>query len=320
MLGTALAALLHKAGVPVRLLDINASGKTDGLETIVGDICDPDTVARACRGMETVFHTAAAVWNPGTPPETFDRVNVGGTRNVIEACIAASVRRLVFTSTMDVVVDGDLPICGGDETLPYPVKTPKDHYSRTKIISERDVIAANGESGLLTCSIRPVGMYGPGDRYHLPNIIAMARSRFNIKLGDGSARFSHVFSENVAHGHIMAAENLYPGSPVCGQCYFITDNTPEKNLFSFMEPFLRKLGLPVPTLSIPYRLAYLLSALAELIDPKTKFTRFAVVQTCVDHTFVSAKAERDFGYLPPVSEEEAFEKTMQWLREEGYRA
>jgi sterol-4alpha-carboxylate 3-dehydrogenase (decarboxylating) len=158
-------------------------------------------------------------------------------------------------------------------------------------------------------------MYGPRDRYHIANIIQVAKSNNNIKLGNGSACFSHVYSENAAHAHILAAKNLHEGSPVPGECYFIADHQPANNLFDFMAPYLAELGLPVPTKSIPYRLAYFLAFFAEIFAPRSNFNRFSVIQTCVDHTFVSDKAERHFGYKPIVSKEDAFKRTVEWFRE-----
>ena len=172
----------------------------------------------------------------------------------------------------------------------------------------------NGINGLLTCSLRPVGMYGPRDKYHIANIIEVAKSNNNVKLGDGTACFSHVYSENAAHAHILAAKHLHSETSVPGECYFVADHQPANNLFEFMRPYLEELGLPVPTKSIPYRLAYFLAFFAEIFAPKSNFNRFAVIQTCVDHTFVSDKAERDFGYKPIVSKEEAFQKTVEWFK------
>lgn len=211
-------------------------------------------------------------------------------------------------------MDGRKPIVYADETLSYPKKMPKDNYSRTKILAEKATIAANDEKGLMTVSLRPVGMYGPRDKYHIANIVQMAKKKNNIKLGDGTAEFSHVYSENAAHAHILAAKHLYPGSRVTGECYFIVDHQPADNLFTFMEPFLEALDLSPPTKSIPYKVAYTLAWFAEKIVPKSNFNRFAVVQTCVDHTFVSDKAERDFGYKPIISKEEAFKRTVQWFK------
>ena len=312
MLGREIARQLLGRGHAVRVLDLETL--EGGLcESIVGDIRDRSVVERACRDVDVVIQTAAAVWNVRTPRNVYQQVNVQGNRVVIDACLRLGVRRLVYTSSMDVVVDGRKPIVDGDESLPCPQRLPKDAYSRSKIAAEKMVAAANGPQ-LCTCVLRPVGMYGPHDKYHLGNIIGMARRGVSLRLGSGKARFSHAYSENVAHAHVLAAHLLQPGSPVCGQSYFICDHYPAENLFDFMEPFLDALGLPVPRKSIPYGLAYALSTAAEIFAPHSNFNRFAVIQTCVDHTFVDDKARRDLGYEPIVSREEAFQRSAAWLR------
>jgi nucleoside-diphosphate-sugar epimerase len=285
------------------------------VEARVGDIRNPADVLSACDGIDVVFQTAAAVWNVRTPAPVYNEVNVQGNSNVLDACRARGVKRLVYTSSMDVVVDGRRPIVDGDESLPYPHRMPRDAYSRSKIVSERMVLAANGAE-LATCVMRPVGMYGPRDKYHLGNVIGMARGGVSLRLGDGSARFSHAYSENVAHAHILAARRLAPDSAAAGQAYFVCDHFPAENLFDFMEPYLSALGLPVPRRSIPYPFAYWLAGVAEMVAPRSNFNRFAVTQTCVDHTFSDAKARRELGYAPIVSREEAFQRSLAWLRGE----
>ncbi len=317
MLGLELVAQLLGRSVTVRVLDLEEVDRPN-VESLVGDVRNPEDVDAACEGVDIVYHAAAAVWNPVLPRAIYDEVNVEGTRLLIEACRRRSVRRMVFTSSMDVVVDGRRPIVDGDESLPYPSSPPKDPYSRSKIRAEQLVLEAN-DSELATCVLRPTGMYGPHDKYHLPNLIAAASSNFNVRLGDGSARFSHVYSGNVAHAHILAAENLFPGSPLAGQCYFVTDHKPDLNLFDFMGPFLESLGYTPPRRSIPYAIAYLLAMLSELFSPKAPFNRFSVIQTCIDHTFVSERARRDFGYEPIFSTDEAFRRTIRWAKE-YYRA
>jgi sterol-4alpha-carboxylate 3-dehydrogenase (decarboxylating) len=321
MLGYEIVRQLLSEGMSVRVLDLAPLPEPAGdrrLEAMIGDIRNPQAVTAACEGVDTVFQTAAAVWDVRTPARVYDEVNVGGNRNVIAACRTLGIPRLVYTSSMDVVVDGRKPIVDGDETLPYPARMPRDPYSRSKIVAERMVLEAN-DAGLAACSLRPVGMYGPRDKYHLGNIIGMARKGVSLRLGDGSARFSHVYSENVAHAHILAARALKPEAGAAGQCYFVCDHFPASNLFDFMEPFLRALDLPVPRRSIPYRLAYAMAGVAEIFAPHSNFNRFAVIQTCVDHTFVHGKAERELGYRPIVSQEDAFSRSVQWLKNGGGR-
>ncbi|HUJ75619.1 MAG TPA: NAD-dependent epimerase/dehydratase family protein, partial [bacterium] len=214
MLGGEIVRQLQGRGHVVRVLDLEPC-EDRNVEGMVGDIRDPDAVARACRSVDAVIQTAAAVWNVRTPRRVYEEVNVRGNRTVIQACLRLGISRLVYTSSMDVVVDGRKPIVDGDESLPYPAKLPKDAYSRSKIAAETMVLEANGPR-LSTCVLRPVGMYGPRDKYHLGNVIGMARRGVSLRLGSGSARFSHAYSENVAHAHVLAARLLRPGSPVSG--------------------------------------------------------------------------------------------------------
>jgi nucleoside-diphosphate-sugar epimerase len=311
MLGYEIARQLVDSGKQVRVLDLQPLADPD-CHARVGDIrCRADVLA-ACDGVEVVFQTAAAVWDVRTPRRTYEQVNVDGNQVVVDACRQLDIRRLVYTSTIDVVVDGRRPISDGDESLPYPRRLPRDAYSRTKILGEQLVLAANGPE-LATCALRPVGMYGPRDKYHVGNVLAMARRGRYVRLGSGKARFSHVYSENAAHAHVLAARHLFPGSPVAGRPYFIGDHYPADNLFDFMEPYLTAVGLPAPRRSIPYPVAYGLACLAEIVAPRSNFNRFAVVQTCVDHTYRHDRAERDFAYSPIVSRDEAFRRTLAHL-------
>jgi nucleoside-diphosphate-sugar epimerase len=315
MLGFEIVRRLLAQGSAVKVLDLQPLPEPL-CPALIGDLRCAGALRQACAGAEVVFQTAAAVWDRNTSPELYHEVNVEGNRLLLSICRELGIRRLVYTSTMDVVVEGRRPVVDGDESLPYPRRLPGDPYCRSKILAEQLVIQANGP-GLATCALRPVGMFGPRDRYHLGNVLAMARRGRFVRLGDGSARFSHAYSENVAHAHVQAAARLWPGSPVAGQCYFIGDH-PAANLFDFMEPYLQALNLPLPRLTIPYWLAYGLSALAEILAPRSNFNRFAVVQTCVDHTFVYQKATRDLGYSPIVSQREAFRRTLRWLQQQRW--
>jgi nucleoside-diphosphate-sugar epimerase len=316
MLGRAIVSQLVERGKTVRVIDIEPA-RDDRADIIVGDVRDAEAVRKACDGVDTVIHAAAAVWDPTLPSTIYYDTNVTGTQLIIDTCIQLGVPRLVYTSTMDVVMDGEHGHHLGDESLPYPADYNKmDQYAYSKMLGEQAVIKANGEV-FSTCALRPVGMYGPGDKYHVPNIIKNAKHGMNIRLGNGKAQFSHVFSGNVAYAHILAAEHLSPDSPVSGQVYFITDHD-TGNFFAFMNPYLEKMGIPVPKISIPRGPANILAWFAEKFSPSSNFNRFAVYCTCVDHTFVHDKATRDFGYQPIFSAEEAFEITLEWLKTQEF--
>ncbi|MCK6576515.1 MAG: NAD-dependent epimerase/dehydratase family protein [Anaerolineae bacterium] len=327
MLGTAILRRLRSLGTAARSFDVSPHPDPE-VDSRVGDIRQPESLIAACEGVEAVIHNAAVVSQQVAPsPEMYD-INVQGTKNVIAACQAQKVARLIYTSSIDVVFDGT-PIANGDEDLPYPAKH-LDYYSTTKMLAEQAVIGANGEGGLTTCSLRVAGIYGPGDRHRFPRVVQpVLESGLYTRLGDGSARFNHLYATNAAHAHILAADRLFPGSAAAGQCCFITDHAPG-NFFDFFPPYLDALGLRYRVRTVPYALARsaltLLETSARLrllgASQGTALSRYSIEATSRDFWFNAKKAARVLGYAPIVSAEAAFDETLIWLRGwvEAYRA
>lgn len=108
-------------------------------------------------GTTCIIHTASppAGLSDGS---VYYKVNVEGTRAIIEAAVACGVRKLVFTSSAGVVFNGG-DIIDVDERLPYP-DVPLDAYNDSKAKAEALVIASNGKGGLLTVALRPAGIFG----------------------------------------------------------------------------------------------------------------------------------------------------------------
>ncbi len=103
LLGSHIVEQLCKRGLPVRALVRPGSDiswlKTQGVELAAGDITDPASLRAACQGVDVVYHAAAKVGDWG-PWQEFQRITVDGTRNVVEAAVAAGVRRLVHISSI----------------------------------------------------------------------------------------------------------------------------------------------------------------------------------------------------------------------------
>lgn len=317
-LGSALVRALKRDDLAsLRSFDLTRFPDAD-VQSIVGDLCNPDDVLKACTGVDTVFQTAALVdWGPRSR-ERLLAVNVLGNRNVIAACQKLGVARLIYTSSIDVVFDGT-PISHGDERLPYP-KHHLDDYGYSKALAERDVLQANDPRGLQTCSLRAAGIYGPGDRHRFPNILKAIQQGQMIRLGNGGARFNHVYVTNLVEAHLQAARALRPGSPVSGQAYFVTDHEPG-NFYDFFTPYLTALGYPIPHRQLPESIAYGAALVMETLarvgigSQPPLLTRYVVLSTCRDFYFDGTKAQRDFGYKTVVSSGQAFEETLSWLRE-----
>jgi nucleoside-diphosphate-sugar epimerase len=306
------------------------------LHYIRGDIRSREDMEKACSGVDVIFHCAAVIdW--GQRPRSFlHDVNVNGTRNVIAAALGSGVKAVVHTSTMDVVYDGG-EIINGDETLPYPEKFDMA-YAETKALAEKMVLDANGvrrngiikkkEDVLHSCVLRPCGLFGDGDPYHVSSFIKMAqKGRLTFRIGSGRALFQHVYVGNVAHAHVLAAKSLLePNSTAAGNAYFVTDFQ-AKNFFDYMEPILCGIGyiMPPKNKTIPMPVMYALGGLIEgiswLVRPFVRLqpliSRTSVNMVCKDLTFTGEKASRDLGYRPLYCEEEAIARTIEYFKVHG---
>lgn len=145
----------------------------------------------------------------------YETVNVTGTANVINACQSAGVPKLVYTSSAGVVYSGKEDLINADERLPYP-DVPMDAYNDTKARAEDLVLSANSAS-LLTCALRPSGIFGPGDRQAISgfhSVIKNGQTKFQI--GSNENLFDWTYVGNVAHAHLLAADRLDKSYPVAG--------------------------------------------------------------------------------------------------------
>ncbi len=285
-----------------------------GVEVRRGDLCDADAVAAATLGCERVFHVAAlpGVWGAY---KKYYRTNVVGTDNVLAACRAQGVERLVYTSTPSVVhAGGDIE--GGDESLPYATQYSA-HYPRTKAVAERRVLEANG-GNLSTVALRPHLIWGPGDNHLTPRILARGRAGRLRLIGNRPNLIDTVYIDNAADAHILAADRLEPSAACAGRAYFISNGQPV-TLAEITNGILAAAGLPPVTRRISAPLAYALGALAELaygllrIRKEPPLTRFLARQLSTAHWFEIGAARRDLGYEPAVSIREGLRRLAESL-------
>ena len=320
-LGRHLVAELLRRGLRVRVFDRQATETThERLDFVAGDLRDPAEVREACGGIDTVFNTAALLCflRLSTPEEreASFAVNVGGVQNIVRACRDAGVRRLVHTSTNNVTFGG--PVIDGDETWPYASEA-RDLYTQTKILGEKAVLEANGRDGLLTCAIRPGGIYGPGDTLMLPRLVEQcARGRYVAIIGDGNAKSDNTFIDNLVDGQIEAARHLTPESALGGQAYFVTDGDP-LNYFEFFRPLVEGMGFPFPSRHIPawpfYAGTWLWELAHRVLRVPTPASHLEIRKITVSHYSRIEKAKRDFGWEPKVSREEAMARSLSYCKQ-----
>jgi 3beta-hydroxy-delta5-steroid dehydrogenase/steroid delta-isomerase len=321
-LGRQLVFELIRRGEHVRAFDcVDLPYGHERLDFVKGDVRRFENARKACERIDTVFHTAAVLDFRGfATREQRDRsysVNVLGVENVVQASVEAGVKRLVHTSSNNVTFGS--PVIDGDETDAY-APDPKDLYTETKILGEKAALAGNGRGRLLTCAIRPGGIYGPGDHLVLPRIVEeCASGKFVVTIGDGRALSDNTYIDNLVDGEIEAARHLIPGSRLCGEAYFITDGDPI-NYFDFFRPLVEEMGFEFPKVKMPAWLLYGMMSVWEFLHwavkiPPPLLTRLEVRKITVSHYSRIEKAKRDFGWTPKVSMDAAGAKCAEYCKE-----
>jgi 3beta-hydroxy-delta5-steroid dehydrogenase/steroid delta-isomerase len=322
-LGRNIVKRLLDEGLRVRALVRSTPLKIEdeNLHCVRGDVTHPDDLNRACEGIDTVFHTAARISLLGGPTmrqsyrDEAWRVNVTGTQNVIDACVNTDVKRLIYTSSVDVCFDGK-PLPNMNESLPYPMRF-KSIYAETKATAERLVLEADDGSGLRTCAIRPDGIYGAEPNEMIDRFVEQLNAgNLVARMGPISALQDNSHVANLVDGHLLAARHLLRGGVACGQAYFIADDEP-MNSFEFFRPLIEGLGHPFPKREIP---VWLLKPLTHAWQgahfifgiPKPMLSPHELDKVCVTHYASIDKARRELGYAPRKSVAEAMQECLEY--------
>jgi nucleoside-diphosphate-sugar epimerase len=321
-LGGEIVRQLLECGEKVRAFCRRQPAESNGAEVILGDLSDRQSLRRACRNIETVYHTASlpsisVYWKP------FYETNIVGTRNVLDACRENGVRRLVYTSSASVTFNCQ-PQEEVDESAPYPNRWLA-HYPHSKAIAEKmilDSVLSNhqntGES-FLACALRPHLIIGHRDRHLFPRLFRRAERGRLYRVGDGSNLIDIIFVENAALAHLQAANALTDSSsPVNGNAYYISQGQPV-NCWDWINEILAIRGFPKVQRSISlktaWRLGWFFEGLYKIfgISGEPWMTRFLAAQLAQTHYLNISKAKRDFGYEPKLSYEEGMELLRQKL-------
>ncbi len=324
--GANMVTTLLDRGYQVRSFDRAPSPLPDhpNLEVLQGDITDAATCAKAVEGIDTVFHTAAIIELMGGASVTDEYrqrsygVNVHGTENLVHAGQKAGVKRFVYTASNSVVMSGR-PIPGGDESMPYTDRFA-DLYTETKVVAEKFVLSQNGVDGMLTCSIRPSGIWGRGDQTMFRKLFeSVVAGQVKVLVGGKNAKLDNSYVHNLIHGFILAAEHLVPGGTSPGQAYFINDGEPI-NMFEFARPVVTACGQPWPKMRVSGRLVRDVMLVWQRLHfkvglPKPPLEPNAVERLYMDNYFSIAKAQRDLGYRPLFTTEQAMAECLPYYQE-----
>lgn len=316
MLGRAVVRQLRDQGQQIRGFDLQTNpDKT--VESVVGDIRNRQEIQRACIGVTGVIHTASLVdLHLGEPSRLYD-INVRGTENLIAACRANEITRLVYMSSAE-VISGATPLRHVTESVSYP-NPHLTYYGVTKESAERRVLNAN-DAQLATCAFRTYGLFGEGDRNFLGFAIKKARGKQIPIIGDGKALTNVVYAGNIAHALILGLNQLEIGNPISGQVFHITDHAPE-NVQHFVVSLLTSLGFNQAKYGLPLRMAKSIARVSEWLYRLTRAERFAhppltthqLLLATQDYYLDDSKARNLLSYTPKFTRQEAVARTQAWL-------
>ncbi|MBU1692747.1 MAG: NAD-dependent epimerase/dehydratase family protein [Verrucomicrobia bacterium] len=296
--GSRLVRELVSRGIPVRAMvrDLRKTGELQGLdiEMVQADMKDAASLARAVEGVGGVYHIAALFRQAGLPDAEFFDVNVEGTRRLLDASIAAGVRRFVHCSTVGVLGHVENP--PADEQTPY---NPGDVYQRSKMEGEKIALDYFRSGRLPGVVIRPAMIWGPGDTRTLKMFHMIARGRF-FYVGRGMALVHFIDVRDLARAFVLAMEKTERS----GEVYIIAGRQ-SLPLRSLAEAIAGRLAVLPPRLCLPVKPMQWLGSLCEAVCTpfgiQPPLYRRRVDFYTKSRSFNGAKADRELGFRPAKS-------------------
>jgi len=291
------------------------------VEIVEGNLCDVAsletffTVPEGCESI--VIHCASMVTTNAEFNQKLIDVNVGGTKNMIDQCLAhPECKKMVYVSSTGAIPEAPkgTPIKEVSQFTPIDEKTQVGCYSQSKAMATQAVLDACKARGLNACVVHPSGILGPKDfavGETTGTIIKIMNGEMPVGMG-GSFNLCDV--RDLAHGCVAAADKGR-----AGECYILGNK--EVTLKEVCQMLHNASGCKMPYFYVPIRMAYLLAAQmeknAEKTGEKPLMTNFAVYNLARNNTFDYSKAERELGYhTRPYAETLADE--AHWLIEEGF--
>jgi len=310
--GGHLARRLLVEGAHVKLLvrqgrDVGAFEER-GAVIVTGDLTDSASVDIAVEGVDTVYHIAALYRQEGVSNDAFNAVNVGGTRNLLEAAKKHGVKRFVHCSTVG--VQGEIENPPATEEHPF---NPGDHYQRSKLEGEKLALVYFRE-GLGGVVFRPVGIYGPGDTRFLKLFRYISTGKFKM-FGNGKVLYHMTYIDDLVDGILLAA--TVPG--IEGEVFTLGGNG-YTTLEELVKVIADVLGVRLSRMKYPVWPLWAAGLACEIlckpfgIEPP--LYRRRVEFFIKDRAFDISKAKRLLGFVPKVDLRTGIEKTAGWYRKE----
>ncbi len=268
-----------------------------------GDITDRDSMREPMRGADGVFHIAAWYKVGAKDAKVAERINVEGTRNVLELVRELSIPKAVYTSTVAVFSDTHGQLV--DESYRFDGKHLSE-YDRTKWLAHYNVALPMIEKGLPLVIVMPGLVYGPGDHSSVRRSLVQFLQRKLPVVPEGAAYcWAHV--EDTARGHILAMEKGKPG-----ESYIIAG---EKHSFEEALAIAESItGIPAPKRRVSPGILRFMSKIMRVVGavvPLPEDYHPETLRVIAGATYLgdNSKAKRELGF-DPRRLQEGFKETL----------
>jgi len=316
-LGKRLALRLVELGHEVSVIGRNERVGLDleesGINFIKADLKDTNEITEACKNQDYVFH-CGALSSPWGKYQDFYNTNVLGTKNIIQGCQKHKIKRLIYVSTPSIYFDFTDKF-NISENTPLP-ENPVNDYAKTKLMAEKKIDKAFNE-GLPVITIRPRGIFGPGDTSILPRLIKANNNRFIPVIEHRKVLVDITYVDNIIEALLLCID-----SPeyTLGKKYNITNGEPVL-LYDFLENVITKLGYKFNPKTLSFNEAYKIAGLMEFISRTLLFgkepalTQYTVGILARSQTLDISSAKRELGYVPKISINDGVDELIRWWKD-----
>lgn len=290
----------------------NCEGLPKNIEVKEADLFDIESLENAVQGVEVVIHCAAYFDFYPSDEELMFKVNIEGTKNLMNSCVGTSVERFIYCSTAETM--GVIRFPPGTEDTEL---RPDYSYGESKVLAEQAIREITADTGLPHIILRPTGVMGEGDLYVMYEVAhELYTGSLFVLPSDLSGQFMYTYIDDVVSGFLaaltpMAALNntiiLCPDEPMTWE--------------ELMELMVENLGVKPPRFRVPRVLAKYGMALLSPFKNR-KRTTFMWHMKAVDMIFGNRvysndKAKRILGWTPKVTMEEGYRRAIKWYFEQG---
>lgn len=304
-IGGKMAKRLNAKGAKVLCMTRN-SKTVDDLPVVEGDLLLPETLLKACSGVDIVIHFAGALGRGLTPEMIYD-INVNGTIHLIRAAKKAGIQYFLHISSGAVVGPRD----GGpsNEKTPCHPYTP---YEKSKYKGEVKALELADELNLPLCVARPTFTYGPGDPHKLL-LFKLIKKRVFFYIGNEFSTNHPVYIDDLLDGI-----ELILGKMSTREIYILGGPKPVTKR-EWAETIAMELNVKPPSLKFPERLAWFgaigMEGLGKLVNLDVPLTRSRILAMAKNWGMDISKAKEELGYNPKIDFKEGVKKTVAWYQQ-----